>query len=181
MGRNRKSAKSKSTNSKSHKCARGCLVPLIGWSKHHPIQIPERGEDSMEEWWEKDPDRFFEEVRRVEEGTNARMRVVDGSQLPDGFGPGPHLAWEETVTSNSNRKYKILIICRGNHPYSAPAVWILKPDIRRCHHMFADGRLSLRETALTPDKTYVLNIRGWTCEWIDYYERGDCRTQLAGR
>ena len=130
----------------------------------------------MEEWWENDPDRFFEEVRRVEEGTNAQMLVVDGDELPDGFGPGPHLAWEETVTSNSNKEYKIVIVCRGNHPYSAPVAWILEPKMRRCHHMFPDGRLCLHDPALTPDRTYVLNIRNWTCEWIDCYERMDWRT-----
>lgn len=127
-------------------------------------------------WWEKNSERFWEEVERMERYTNAQMRVVDGTQLPGNFGSGAHLAWEEWVTSNSGRRYRIIIVCHKNHPYSSPGAWILEPEIVRQHHMFSDGRLCLHEYSVTLDKTFVLNIRNWTCEWVECYETRDWRT-----
>ena len=130
----------------------------------------------MEEWWEKYPDRFQEECKKMEEYTNAWMRLPDGSGLPGEFSPGVYLAWEEIVTSNSGRRYRILIVSQRDHPYSPPIAWILEPEVRKVHHMLGDGRLCLHGPSITPDKTYVLNLRNWACEWIDCYERGDWRT-----
>lgn len=128
------------------------------------------------EWWEKYPERFIEELEKMEECTNAEFLVVEGSQLPGGFGSGPHLAWAETLTSNSGRRYRIIIVCQRVHPYSAPAAWILEPTIERQHHMLSDARLCLHDASIGPDKTYVLNIRNWACEWIYRYETGKWRT-----
>ena len=130
----------------------------------------------MEEWWEKYPERFLEECRRMEEHTNAQMCLPDGSKLPGRFSPGAYIAWEEIVTSNSGRRYRISVVCQRSHPYSAPAAWIREPEIRRIHHMFDDGHLCLHDPSITPDETYVLNLRNWACEWIHCYETGDWTT-----
>lgn len=124
-------------------------------------------------WWEKYPERFLEEVEKIQNYTNAKMRLVEGEQLPSNFAPGVYLAWEEIVTVDSGRKYRILIISQKDHPYSAPVAWILEPGIRRHHHMFNYGQLCLYDGPLTPDKTYVLTIRNWVCEWVDCYETGN--------
>ena len=133
----------------------------------------EEASNSMD-WWEKYPERFLEEFEKMQEYTNAELRLVEGEHhLPSDFGPGLHLAWEEIVTSDSGQKYLILIICQKNHPYSAPAAWILEPKIGRHRHMLSDSRLSFREYSITPDKSYVLNIRNWVLEWIEGYEKDD--------
>lgn len=124
-------------------------------------------------WWEKYPERFLEEVEKMQEYTNAEMRLMEGRQLPGNFGSGPHLAWEEIITSNRNRRYRISIVCQKNHPYSPPAAWIVEPGMRRHHHMFEGGQLCLYDGPLTPDRTYVLTIRNWVCEWVDCYETGN--------
>lgn len=136
-------------------------------------------ESSM--WWEKDPARFMEEMESMQQNTNAVLRVLDGKTISEilsaNYGTGPHLVWEEKITSNSGRKYWILIACHARHPYSAPGAWIIDPVIRGQHHMFSsDNRLCLHEYNITPDKTYVLNIRNWACEWVHCYETGDWRT-----
>lgn len=123
-------------------------------------------------WWEQYPERFQEEFEKMQQSTNAVMRLVEGGQMPSGFAPGVYLAWEEIITSNSDLKYQILIICLKNHPFSAPAAWIVEPGIRLHHHMFSNGRLCLYNGPLPPDRTYVLTIRNWVCEWVDCYETG---------
>jgi hypothetical protein len=127
-------------------------------------------------WWEKYPERFLEEAEKMEKHTNASLRVLDGCQLPGKFGHGAHLAWEEWVTSNSGRRYRIIIVCDKNHPYSAPGAWVLEPEIKRHHHMYSDSRLCLHDYFIGPDKTWVLNIRNWVCNWIEAYETGNWRT-----
>ena len=121
-------------------------------------------------WWDRKPDRLIAEAEKMEKYTNAQLHKVDGDDLPDGFDSGLHLAWLEVITSNSGQEYMIIIICKNDHPNSAPAAWILEPYVRMHHHMFADGRLCLHDYGLTPDKTYVLNVRNWACEWVDCYE-----------
>jgi len=128
------------------------------------------------EWWEKYPEGFLEELEKMEAYTSAQLRIVEGSQLPGNFGSGVHIAWEEIITSNSNKKYRILIVCQRGHPYSAPSAWILEPEVRRHHHMFSDGHLCLHNYFISPDKSFALNIRNWTCEWVECYETGDWRT-----
>ena len=132
-------------------------------------------------WCERDPGRLLEEFERMNKYTNAELRAIDGEHLPGSFGTGLMLAWEERITSNSGKKYKILMVCRQNHPYSAPVVWLLEPKIGRCHHMLPDGSLCLHEPSIGPDKAFVLNIRNWACEWIDCYETRDWRTPSQRR
>ena len=124
-------------------------------------------------WWDRYPDRFLAELEKMETYTNAQLRIADGNRLPGNFGSEAHLTWIEMITSNSGCKYVITIICKNDHPYSAPAAWILEPDVGKHHHMFENGQLCLHDYHLTPDKTWVLNIRNWCCEWIQCYETGN--------
>ena len=124
-------------------------------------------------WWEQLPGRFEEEFRKMDECTNSELRIMDGSRLPGGFGPGVFLAWEETITADSGHKYRILIVCQRNHPYSAPAAWIVEPKVGRHYHMLGDehdNRLCLHDPHIGPNLTWVLNLRNWTCEWVHCYE-----------
>ncbi len=123
-------------------------------------------------WWEDLPGRFVEELEKMEEFTNSELRVMDGSQLPGVSGAGVFMVWHEIITSNSGKKYELLMVCRRNHPYSAPIAWILEPKVKH-HHMLADGRLCLHDPHIGPDETWVLNIRNWACEWVHYFETGN--------
>jgi len=125
-------------------------------------------------WWDENPCRFLDEVERMDKFTNAQLRVVDGDKLPGAFDSGMYLAWIETITSSSDCKYMVIVICGKDHPNSAPAVWILDPDVGRQRHVNADGSLNLREYDIPPDKAYVLNIRNLALEWIEYYETKNC-------
>jgi hypothetical protein len=127
-------------------------------------------------WWEKHPARLMEEARKMERKTNSEMLLLDGSVLSGRPISGSALAWRETITSNSGRRYTILIACQQNHPFSAPLAWILEPKIAGCHHMFSNGRLCLHDYSIGPHMTWVLNIRNWACEWVDCYEKNDWRT-----
>lgn len=127
----------------------------------------------MASWWDKNPGRLLTEAEKMEKYTNAQFLLLDGSKLPDGFSPGAHMAWVEIITSNSGCRYMITIICQKDHPYSAPAAWISEAHIGEQHHMFKNGRLCLHDSYLSPDETYVLNIRNWACEWIECYETGN--------
>lgn len=127
-------------------------------------------------WWDKNPNRFLTELKKMETYTNAQLLIVDGDKLPVAFGSGTHIAWMEMITSNSGCRYMVMIICQKDHPNSAPAAWILEPDVGEQHHMFPDGSLCLHDYHLTPDKTYVLNIRNWACHWVECYETGNWLT-----
>ena len=116
------------------------------------------------------------EFGKMAECTNSVMRPMDGNELPGYLGSGLFLVWEESITSKSGKKYRIAIVCQRNHPYSAPAAWILEPKIRMQHHMLKHGRLCVHESYIGPDLTWVLNIRNWTCEWIHCYETGNWPT-----
>ena len=131
-------------------------------------------------WWEQLPGRFNEEFRKMDECTNSELRVVDGSQMPGVLGVGVFMVWDEMITSNSGKKYRLLIVCQRNHPYSAPIARILEPKVKH-HHMLGDGRLCLHDPHISPDETWVLNIRNWSCEWVHYYETGKWPKDYASK
>ena len=128
------------------------------------------------EWWEQRPGRLAEEIKKLVENTNSELRVMDASRVPGNLGSGLFLGWEEIIKSDSGKRYRILIVCQQDHPYSAPAAWVVEPAVRRCHHMLGDGRLCLHDPDIGPDMTWVKNARDWTCEWVHCYEIGDWRT-----
>jgi len=108
-------------------------------------------------WWVRYPRRAVEEIRQMEENTNAML-----------FCEGSSLIFKEEIVSNFGTHFLLLIKVGSNYPFSMPDVYVVDSDIdvSNAKHQYSEGRFCLMHPSdYNSNNTSILEIRNLAAAW----------------
>jgi len=112
-------------------------------------------------WWIISPVRAVEELVKMQENTNAEMRMNDKK-----------LIWQERIVTNVGNHFHISIESSLIYPFTMPDVFVLDPviDLDKTPHIYVDRTLCLMHENDYNSKMSILHIRNMASAWCWCYD-----------
>lgn len=126
--------------------------------------------DNRNYWWVRNPKRCVKELSQMLDNTDS-IHYFDNGKL----------IWEVEFENNFGTYFLISIETDSNYPFTAPKVFVKKPDIGTCSkHVYGDKSLCLFHPDAYSPSMSILEIRNFASSWAFCWDAYEHSSQWPG-